>query len=109
MALERVEFFVGSTSTLSLRNLKRVDTKPTTQITDASVTARMLDAAGAAVTGVSDPVTLSAVSGFDGFYQGTIPETASVSVGDTGQFVITAVSVSAGTRVFYVDYKVVEG
>ena len=56
----------------------------------ATVSARVLDSAGDAVVGVSDPVVFVEQVGFKGLYHGAIPDTASLSNGDTGTIVFTS-------------------
>lgn len=58
--------------------------------TGATVTARVLDSAGAAVGGISDPVSFTEQVGFKGLYHGGIPDTALLSIGDTGTILFVA-------------------
>lgn len=56
----------------------------------ATVSARVLDSAGAAVVGITDPVVFVEQTGYKGLYHGGIPDTATLVNGDTGTIVFSA-------------------
>lgn len=88
MATNTFTIFVNTDMVLEVANLK--DVVADTLITGATVTARVLDSGGSPVTGVADPITLTEIGGSSGLYRGTIPDTASITEGETGTIVITA-------------------
>ncbi len=59
-------------------------------VESATVSARVLDSAGDAVVGISDPVSFSEQAGFKGLYHGDIPDDATLPNGATGTIVWTS-------------------
>lgn len=58
--------------------------------TGATVTGRVLDAAGNPVNGVPDPVDFTEIAGSKGLYHGGIPDTALLVNGDKGTILFTS-------------------
>ena len=75
--------------------------------TGATITARILDSAGAPVAGISDPVTFVEQVGFKGLYHGPIPDTATLANGDTGTILFVA-DVGAGLHREWTETYVVK-
>lgn len=88
--------YVGNTSVIELDGLADLDGD---YQNDATVTLESLTnkVTGAAVSGVTTPLTLSYVAGSDGQYQGTIPHDAAVVAGNVYLAVVLAIS-AAGQR-----------
>lgn len=109
MSLARMELYFGSDNTLTVRNLKRESTGVLVDDADVvDVTARVLDSSGAAVSGIPDPITFSAVSGVTGAWNGTISDTGpGWSVGDKGRVDYTATLTDGSVRLRSRDYIVV--
>ena len=59
-------------------------------VTGATVEATVLDEADMPVAGIPSPVTLTEQTSPVGTYIGNVPDTASLSDGDTGNVVVTA-------------------
>jgi len=95
--------FINSDMVLEVSNLRDLITDAL--VTGATVTARVLNAAGAAVGGVSDPLTLTEVAGKSGLYRASVPDGASLSVGDTGTIVVS-MDDSTSQREKTVPYRV---
>ena len=85
--------FQNSDMSLEVTNLRDRATKAL--VTGATVTARVLDTAGDAVSGVPDPITLAEVAGSKGFYRGNIPDVAVTTI---GQELTIVISVDAGAN-----------
>ncbi len=72
--------YLDSDNLLRVKNLRNVSTGGL--VSGASVTAQVLDQSNMVVGGIPDPITLSAVVGRNGWYEGVIPDTADVSIGE---------------------------
>lgn len=101
---EEEVLFENSDSVIVVSNLK--DTIADVLLTGATVTARVLDSGGSPVSGVADPLTLTEIVSSNGLYRGTIPDTASLSDGDTGTIVVTADGGAGLQRVWTIPYVV---
>ncbi len=97
-------FFENTDMTPKVINLRKEVTKVLQE--GSTVTARVLDSAGVAVVGISDPVTFTEPSGKKGLYHGDIADTASLTNGDTGTIVWTANSGAGFAREWTETYVV---
>ncbi len=97
-------FFENTDMTPKVVNLRKEVTKVLQE--GSTVTARVLDAAGDPVAGISDPITFTEQTGFKGLYHGDIPDTASLVTGDTGTIVWTANSGAGFNREWTETYIV---
>jgi hypothetical protein len=88
MGTSTFQIFVNTDMVLAVENF--TDSVSGALITGATVTADVFDSDDMLVTGAGSPITLVEVVGAVGLYRGTIPDTASIVVEDTGTIVITA-------------------
>ena len=101
---QRIDLFQGSDMALEVANLKNKLTGEL--VTGATVTASIFDAAGDAVSGAGNPITLAEITGFDGLYRGTLPDAAVLVIGDLGTIVYTASGGAGLAREWTLEYVV---
>jgi len=102
---QRIELFLTSDMVIEVSNLRNTVTDAL--VTGATVTADVLDSDGNDVTGAGNPISFSEVAGYNGLYRGSIPDTASLSLGDVGTLVVTADAGAGLLRTWTIEYKVV--
>ena len=101
---QSIDIFQGSDTVLEVANLKNRLTG--LLVTGATVTASVFDAAGDAVSGAGNPITLAEVANFDGLYRGTLPDAAVLVIGDAGTIVYTASGGAGLQREWTLEYTV---
>lgn len=108
MSEKKLELYYGSDNTLTVRNLKRVATGALVPDADVvSVEARVLDAAGVPVSGISDPISFSPNASLTSAWDGTISDTGpGWAVGDVGRIEYTATLTDGSVRLRSRDYVV---
>lgn len=81
--------FQNSTMAIEMRNFR--DEVADALVTGATATFRVLDASDVEVTGITQPVTMTEVSGSQGLYRGFLLQAANLSSGDRGTVEVTMI------------------
>lgn len=101
---QQYDIYLDSDMTIEVANLRNKLTG--SLVTGATVEADVLDEDGNDVTGAGNPIALAEVSGYEGLYRGSIPDTADLSLADGGTIVITADDGAGVNRKWTLEYVV---